>query len=460
MSNKDNNTPPSIPTSKSSLCIVPEEKSSSEEHLISNNNSKKVLLVMAIGLRDKDGNVISGDFSSNVYPSKHKSKWKPLAADILQEIKRRKVLFGGKAKVNSQMKLSDCCAWLIKNPLRPEDGVDFVLREYCKFIESAANFMKEENPQKKDKQKKWSGLKPLLRLIHCLTDNDEIKAAFNKSFTVMTRNELDGRKNSDHKRKNPWEMIASLYNDPNFSPKSTKYPGLHADFAKEIDLSFDSVKDMSLLDADKAKLKFNQLKNMLVTVKGDWEKSGNGDGCVKIEEGDDESSTYDKLEVIDGEDKKNFLRGKSPAVLYLWQKVEEADLMNSVTQMLDASVGIDTASAPNSNKKHKKSDDDGRLEKLSASIDNANKIAAETNKIAAETLTLSKKKLEQDEVHKLMEIIANLKVQLMTAEEKLIMQSNKSSPLAKFYLEKVNALKKEILERENYLTSVKGIECR
>ena len=241
MSNKDNNTPPSIPTSKSSLCIVPEEKSSSEEHLISNNNSKKVLLVMAIGLRDKDGNVISGDFSSNVYPSKHKSKWKPLAADILQEIKRRKVLFGGKAKVNSQMKLSDCC---------------------------------------------------------------------------------------------------------------------------------------------------------------------------------------------------------------------------SVTQMLDASVGIDTASAPNSNKKHKKSDDDGRLEKLSASIDNANKIAAETNKIAAETLTLSKKKLEQDEVHKLMDIIANLKVQLMTAEEKLIMQNNKSSPLAKFYLEKVNALKKEILERENYLTSVKGIECR
>ena len=42
-------------------------------------------------------------------------------------------------------------------------------------------------------------------------------------------------------------------------------------------------------------------------------------------------NTYDELEVIDGEDKKNFLRGKSPAVLYLWQKVEEADLMKSVT---------------------------------------------------------------------------------------------------------------------------------
>ena len=46
---------------------------------------------------------------------------------------------------------------------------------------------------------------------------------------------------------------------------------------------------------------------MLVTVKGDWEKSGNGDGCVKnIVQGDDKFNTYDELEVIDGEDKKRF----------------------------------------------------------------------------------------------------------------------------------------------------------
>ena len=93
-----------------------------------------------------------------------------------------------------------------------------------------------------------------------MTDNDEVKAAFKKSFTVMTRDELDGSKNVDHKRKDPWAMTASFYNDSNFSPTSTKYPGLHPDFAEEIDLSFESVKDMSLLDAEKAKLKFNQLK--------------------------------------------------------------------------------------------------------------------------------------------------------------------------------------------------------
>ena len=60
---------------------------------------------MAIGLRDKYGNLISGDFWANKYPSKHKSKWKPLVADMLQDIKRRKGLFGGKAKGNPQIKL-------------------------------------------------------------------------------------------------------------------------------------------------------------------------------------------------------------------------------------------------------------------------------------------------------------------------------------------------------------------
>ena len=51
------------------------------------------------------------------------------------------------------------------------------------------------------------------------------------------------------------------------------------------------------------------------------------------------------------------------------------------------------------------------MEKLSASI-------LDANKIAAEILTLSQKKIEQDKVHKITDIVENLKVQLMTAKEK------------------------------------------
>jgi len=51
---------------------------------------------------------------------------------------------------------------------------------------------------------------------------------------------------------------------------------------------------------------------------------------------------------MDGSDKKNFLRGRSPATLYLWQKAEEFDLLDAITQQLDDSVGIDLSSSDGS----------------------------------------------------------------------------------------------------------------
>ena len=81
-----------------------------------------------------------------------------------------------------------------------------------------------------------------------------------------------------------------------------------------------------------------KLKNDFVYVKNNYEKSGNGEGCL--------TNVDDSLEFeqIEGSAKKNFLRGRSPATLYLWEKAEEFDLLDSVTQQLDDSIGIDLSS--------------------------------------------------------------------------------------------------------------------
>jgi len=113
---------------------------------------------------------------------------------------------------------------------------------------------------------------------------------------------------------------------------------LHEDFSSAIDLGYEAVSGMEKLDPTKAKSKFLKLKNDLVYVKNNYEKSGNGEGCLT---NIDDSFEFEQ---IDGSAKKNFLRGRSPATLYLWEKAEEFDLLDSVTQQLDGAIGIDLSS--------------------------------------------------------------------------------------------------------------------
>ena len=51
---------------------------------------------------------------------------------------------------------------------------------------------------------------------------------------------------------------------------------------------------MGKLTGEKAKQKFNLLKNLLLSVKSKWESSGNGDG------------TLVNGDMVDGSDRKNF----------------------------------------------------------------------------------------------------------------------------------------------------------
>ena len=128
-------------------------------------------------------------------------------------------------------------------------------------------------------------------------------------------------------------MTADHWNDETYTPLSNKYPNLHDQFKERIDISHEVVNDMGELMPDKAKAKFSKLKNDLIVVKTNWEKSGNGDGTL------DESENA----LIDANDKRIFLNGKSAAILYLWEKSETFNLLSTVVQMLDSDTSLDTA---------------------------------------------------------------------------------------------------------------------
>ena len=90
---------------------------------------------------------------------------------------------------------------------------------------------------------------------------------------------------------------------------------------------------------------------------------------------------FKQLKVIDGEDKKNFLQGRPPYTLYFWMKVDESNLMETVTQQLNDAVGIDTSSNVSSNVdvkfdvRKRNANGDLKLDQLRKSIDTANDTA-------------------------------------------------------------------------------------
>ncbi|MCP4748934.1 MAG: hypothetical protein GY874_22805 [Desulfobacteraceae bacterium] len=52
--------------------------------------------------------------------------------------------------------------------------------------------------------------------------------------------------------------------------------------------------------------------------------------------------------MFNANDKMNFLRGRTPAVLYLWTMAEKFQILNSVCQKLDETIAFDSSSENNS----------------------------------------------------------------------------------------------------------------
>ena len=295
-------------------------------------------------------------------------------------------------KTNKQWSKHKAVEWLVNNPVTADIDVSFLRRRLKSFIEEA-------NAASTTSSNYWVGSVPFLRLIHCLVDFENIKEAFLKSFESMSRQELDGRFNDNIRRESPWLLIADKWNDSDYNPTSTPYVTLHQDFQTAIDLSFDKVKNMGELTPDSAKARFFKMKNDLLVIKNAWELSGNGDGCI-ARGADDTLDNANNM--INGNIKANFLNGKNVDCLYLWEKADELQLLQSVCQQLSLDSAVDTEvkrvleqSNDTSNvaiKKPKKSseEEDKILKDLKASIDLTNDIAKENSEIARENNEIAK----------------------------------------------------------------------
>lgn len=132
-------------------------------------------------------------------------------------------------------------------------------------------------------------------------------------------------------------------------------------------------------------------------------------------------------------------------------KVDECNLMESVTQQLNDVVGIDTSSNLDVTVDVRKRNSNGdlKLEQLSKSIDTA-------NEIARANVAISEKKIKQDDIHKYMDLIENLESKILTFEEKLFTQEDKNSSLSVFYSKRLVDFKKQIETYKEKLKQLQG----
>jgi len=102
-----------------------------------------------------------------------------------------------------------------------------------------------------------------------------------------------------------------------------------------------------LITSDKSKDKFYEMKNILITVKSNWEASGNGDGkvvCVDtpVRQISKDFDVSRNIQQVNGKDKRMFLQHYSPTILYFWAICEDHNILNNVCQELNHASSYDS----------------------------------------------------------------------------------------------------------------------
>jgi hypothetical protein len=143
------------------------------------------------------------------------------------------------------------------------------------------------------------------------------------------------------------EMIAKKWNDPEYHPELGA-SRVHRNFYTPTDCSHRLVSKMLPATAEKVENAFSQMRADLLCVVTGYNQSGQGDSGYHNEAA--ATTTIPKgSEQPRGalNNWANFLHGRQPYVLILWELTEEHQLLQSMLQRLDDIVAAaDAASAP------------------------------------------------------------------------------------------------------------------
>ena len=324
---------------------------SAHDFYVRHENSKALLLCMAVGLTDEEDKPLADWVTDNRFLNyKGKKNWLPTQKILAAERARRKKLAGEIEARKTGMTVSKAklVDWLVKNPVSCKTDIEFITDEVNTFLLTLENVNAEKTTDQAAVGGNWRGDVPYLRLIHSVLEDDEVRLLYQKSFEIPTREQLDGRHNKDTKKASVWEAAAELWNDKSFEPVSNLYPYLHENYNKDIDISWNEVSDMGVLTARKARDKFTSMQSTLNQIYGRWNASGNGAGTIMHDPNDTTQNKKDDEVNFGGSAcKANFLGGRSPVILYLWEYSDRLKVIKTVLQRISDDCALNGGQGPN-----------------------------------------------------------------------------------------------------------------
>ena len=367
------NVPAPAPTAASAS-----RTSEAEAHYVANNNDKRTLIVLSIGSEYEI------DPDTSPWNTVQRRDIKPKKKDLQDEVKRRSEDMAIPPRPK-HWDVAACISWLKAHPITAESDILFIKKESSRVrtVLEEANREAEMN-ESLTRAGQWRGPVPILRLGHCLIE-DDIKSCFLRRNDARRRRELDDRNSADRPL-TAYELIANKWNDSTFNPRSM-ITNCHEDFETPIDISHTAVCNMA--DATPAKVEdvLTTIRTHLIRLITDWERSGQGEGGHTNAAGEDidvectlptviENSIPDPIyEVNDFKfgglanrrrpalaNRRNFLNGKPSYLLYFWELMDKHQLLASTVQRLDESAAAaDANSVPtirSSASKRRRSDDE------------------------------------------------------------------------------------------------------
>jgi hypothetical protein len=324
---------------------------SCKEYYIKNNNSKKALLAMCLGV-DPTNNKFGDPDEDDVYkappPAFKKNSFAPSAKELKVEAICRNRSFDSSSK---ELKCSSWLKprlkeWLLQHPITCAIDIRFIKEKEKEFRNQLLDAAKERDAQQElhasIAQEAWVGPVPWLRLGHAIVD-DDVLTSYRNIHKWQDHAATDAC-NSSSRPKSFEELCASKYNDPSSQPTTECYPELHDDYREEIDLG----SDFPFVTPDKIKTKVAEFRANIVKMISDWETSGNGCGQRAPDSKKFGHIRRDQQwlaprgsvdEFVDGNNRKSFLNGKGVHLLYLWQLLDEHDLLYHTMSVIPPEYG-------------------------------------------------------------------------------------------------------------------------
>ncbi len=307
-----------------------------ESFYADNGQSVRALVILCHELLHDDGTP-AVDIANLPWSKMKRFAIRPKADELKADIIRRwNVLCTGTHPALNES-LSKVHKWLEENPTGNGFGREFHLGAVDERLVMAEKAAKETEDELSLFKKKWIGKEPILRLIHALIDDNDIKRAYLVRLNVSSdRMVVD----------TPASKAASVWwNDPQFSPTSGIID-LHSDFYDPITVDHDVVSDMTPATPEKVKEKWDGLLHELKRGIANWERSGQGDGGYLEEDVEEEdvegveknipafgTLTNRTQRALDS--REAFFTGKESYLLYLWEVLEWHGLLVLSMQRLN-----------------------------------------------------------------------------------------------------------------------------